>query len=172
MELSWPIQLKLSRISWNLTKFQLSQLIQTILIFIFSIRCLIELKFCEVSRIFFSNRRWKFQLSILKNRWRLLSQFSVKVLVTATWHIYNYLVYLPLFDMSDPKLEIRRMRIANITHNQSFDQCKMKVLEVFSFSSIDLAFWCFVVLFFHVVCKISNFKSIWRNLLVLSKVGD
>ena len=29
--------------------------------------------------------------------------------------------------MSDHKLEIRRERIANITHNQSFDQCKMKV---------------------------------------------
>ena len=47
--------------------------------------------------------------------------------VTAIWHIYNYLVYLSLFDMSDHKLQIRRERIANITHNQSFDQCKMKV---------------------------------------------
>ena len=56
------------RISWNLTKFQLIQLIQTIVIFIFSIGCLIELKFCEVSRNSFSNRCWKFQLSILKNK--------------------------------------------------------------------------------------------------------
>ena len=47
--------------------------------------------------------------------------------VTAIWHIYNYLVYLSLFDMSDHKLQIRRERIANITHNQSIDQCKMKV---------------------------------------------
>ena len=47
--------------------------------------------------------------------------------VTAIWHIYNYLVYLSLFDMSDHKLQISRERIANITHNQSFDQCKMKV---------------------------------------------
>ena len=37
-------------------------------IFIFSIGCLIELKFCEVSRNSFSNRYWKFQLSILKNK--------------------------------------------------------------------------------------------------------
>ena len=56
------------RISWNLTKFQLIQLIQTIFISIFSIRCLIELKFCEVSRNSFLNRCWKFQLSILKNK--------------------------------------------------------------------------------------------------------
>ena len=52
-------------ISWNLTK---CQLIQTIVIFIFYICCLIELKFCEVSRNYFSNRCWKFQLSILKNK--------------------------------------------------------------------------------------------------------
>ena len=32
----------------KLTKFQLIQLIQIILIFIFSISCLIELKFCEI----------------------------------------------------------------------------------------------------------------------------
>ena len=74
----------------------------------FSIGCLIELKFCEVSRNYFSNRCWKFQLSILKNkkvlflkkynlvrslsidqessnRWRLLSQFSVKVLHCSRW---------------------------------------------------------------------------------------
>ena len=41
---------------------------QTIAIFIFSIGCLIELKFCEVSRNSFSNRFWKFQLSVLKNK--------------------------------------------------------------------------------------------------------
>ena len=44
------------------------QLIQTIAIYIFSLGCLIELKFCEVSRNSFSNRSWKFQLSILKNK--------------------------------------------------------------------------------------------------------
>ena len=49
-------------------KFQLIYLIQTIVIFIFSIGCLIELKFCEVSRNSISNRCWKFQLSILKNK--------------------------------------------------------------------------------------------------------
>ena len=41
---------------------------QTDLIPNFSIGCLIELKFCEVSRKYFSNRFWKFQLSILKNK--------------------------------------------------------------------------------------------------------
>ena len=34
----------------------------------FSIRCPIELKFCEVSRNSFSNRCWQFQFSILKNK--------------------------------------------------------------------------------------------------------
>ena len=52
----------------NLTKFQLIQLIQTTVMYIFSIGCLIELTFCEVSRNSFSNRFWKFQLSILKNK--------------------------------------------------------------------------------------------------------
>ena len=70
--------------------------------------CLIELKFCEVSRNSVSNRCWKFQLSILKNktvlflkkilskidqynsiRWRLLSLFSVTVLVWASPVINN-----------------------------------------------------------------------------------
>ena len=55
-------------ISWNLTKVQLIQLIQTIVIFSFSIGCLIELKFCEFSRNAFSNKCWKFKLSILKNK--------------------------------------------------------------------------------------------------------
>jgi hypothetical protein len=36
--------------------------------FHFSICCLIELKFCEISWNPFSNRCWKFQLSILKNK--------------------------------------------------------------------------------------------------------
>ena len=53
---------------WNLTKFQLIQLIQTIFISTFSISCPIELKFCEVSRNYFSNRWWKFLISILKNK--------------------------------------------------------------------------------------------------------
>ena len=52
----------------NLTKFQLIPLIQTIVAFIFSIGCLIELKFCEVSAKAFSNRCWKCQSSILKNK--------------------------------------------------------------------------------------------------------
>ena len=40
-----------NKISWHLTKFQLIQLIQTIVIFIFSIGCLIEVKFCKISEI-------------------------------------------------------------------------------------------------------------------------
>ena len=35
-------------------------------------------------------------------------------------------------------------------------------LLVFSFSQIDLAFWCFWFWFFHVVCKISNF-NMWTS---------
>ena len=57
-----------NRISSNLTKFQLIQLIQSIFISVFSIRCLIELRFCEASRNSFSSRCWKFQFSILKNK--------------------------------------------------------------------------------------------------------
>ena len=85
---------------WNLSKFQLIQLIQTIVTFISSIWCLIELKFWAVSGIYNSNSFWKFQLSILKNKkvlylkkkfkpfaiskskkLCLMTQFSVKVLI-------------------------------------------------------------------------------------------
>ena len=53
---SWNFQHAVwNSISWNLTKFQLIQLIQTIFISIFSIPCLIELKFWEISRICFFN---------------------------------------------------------------------------------------------------------------------
>ena len=41
---------------------------KTIVIFIFSIDCLIELKFCKDSQFFFSKKCWKFQASILKNK--------------------------------------------------------------------------------------------------------
>ena len=50
---------------WNLIKFQL---IQKHSDNIFSMGCLNELKFCEVSRNPKSNRCWKFQLSILTNK--------------------------------------------------------------------------------------------------------
>ena len=56
------------KILWNLAKFHLIQLIQTIVIYIFSLGCLIELKFCEVSPNLFLNRCWKFQLLILKKK--------------------------------------------------------------------------------------------------------
>ena len=60
--------LKIGTKKRHLTKFQLIQLIQTVFISIFSIRCLIELKFCEVSQNSFPNRCWMFQFSILKNK--------------------------------------------------------------------------------------------------------
>ena len=62
LKLSRPVE---KRISYNLTKFQLFQLIHTIFIYSFSI-------LCEVSRIFLSSRWWKFQLCILKNKKVLL----------------------------------------------------------------------------------------------------
>ena len=46
-------------ISWNFTKFQLIKLIQTIFIFIFSLNCLIELKFHEISWFFFFKQMLK-----------------------------------------------------------------------------------------------------------------
>ena len=52
----------------RLKNIQLIQLIQTIVIFISSVTCLIELKFWEVSRSSYGNKCWKFQLSILKNK--------------------------------------------------------------------------------------------------------
>ena len=63
------------RISKNPTKFQL---IQTIVISIFSISCLIEMKFSEFSRNFFSNRCWKFQLFFLKKYFLGRSQYQNK----------------------------------------------------------------------------------------------
>ena len=83
--------------TWNLTKFQLNQTTDRKNE---NNNCLNELKFCEVSQNSIFNRCWKFQLSILKNkkvlflkkyilgqerskRWRLLSSFSMKVLVDA-----------------------------------------------------------------------------------------
>ena len=53
------------RMSWNLTKFQLNQTTNRKNR---NNNCLNELKFCEVSRNSISNRCWKFQLSILRNK--------------------------------------------------------------------------------------------------------
>ena len=47
------------RFSSNFTKFQFIQLIQTIFISIFCIRCLIELIFCDVSRFIFFKQMLK-----------------------------------------------------------------------------------------------------------------
>ena len=59
------------RISWKLTKFQLNQTIDRKNE---NNNCLNELKFCEVSRNSYSNRRWKFQLSIMKNKQKNISK--------------------------------------------------------------------------------------------------
>ena len=56
------------RISWNLTKFQLNQTTDRKNENNNCLNKLNELKFCEVSRNSISNRFWKFQLSILKNK--------------------------------------------------------------------------------------------------------
>ena len=56
------------RILWNLTKFQLDQETDRKNENKNFLNELNELKFCEVSRNSFSNRCWKFQLSILKNK--------------------------------------------------------------------------------------------------------
>ena len=84
---------------WSLSssEFQLIHLsIQTIVIFIFSIDCLIELKFCEVSRNSFSNRFCKFQLSILKNKKNLfLKKFFFKPLSISKQKSFVYCLNFP-----------------------------------------------------------------------------
>ena len=63
---SWNFQnlfeIEFRETSQNFNSFSL---FRQLLIFVFSIVCLIELKFCEVSRNSFSNRFWKFLLSII-----------------------------------------------------------------------------------------------------------
>ena len=59
----------LKNFSWNITKFQLNQTTDRKNE---NNNCLNELKFCEVSRSSISNRWWKFQLWILKNKKVLL----------------------------------------------------------------------------------------------------
>jgi hypothetical protein len=87
-------------ILWNLTKFQL---IQTIVTYIFSLCCLIELKFCEVSRNSFLNRCWKFQPSILKNEkvlflkvlvWTFTRQTRIQILSLPE----SFFIFLPKFN--------------------------------------------------------------------------
>ena len=86
------------RISWNLTKFELIQLIQTTFILIFSMGSLNELQFCEVSRNPQSKRCWKFQLSILKNKKVL---FLKNYFLSQEWTGFNIkttsFVYCPNF---------------------------------------------------------------------------
>ena len=72
---------------WNLTKFQLIQLIQTIFNSIFSTSCLIELKFCEVLWNSFSNR---FLRSILKNK-NVLIQTSFVYCPNFRWWFCRFL---------------------------------------------------------------------------------
>ena len=56
------------RITWNLTKFQLNQTTDRKNENNNCLNKLNELKFCEVSQNSISNRCWKFQLSVLKNK--------------------------------------------------------------------------------------------------------
>ena len=108
---SWNFQHLFANKFHETSQFQVIQLIQTIVIHIFSLGCLIELKFCEVSRNSFLNRCWKFQLPILKNKkvlflkkiifWSLslskqkrfvywvLTQFSGKVLHFVTFFFWK-----------------------------------------------------------------------------------
>ena len=103
--------------SWTKTyeidacNFSVHRLHRQFLFPFFSMDCLIELKFCEVSRNSFLNRCWKFQLWILKNkkvlflkkRWAksrvlniktssfcLLTQFSATVLMFIWWLLYDW----------------------------------------------------------------------------------
>ena len=53
--------------------------------------------------------------------------------------------------------------LMNIVCRQIWYQSKSDYMDwalVFSFSSIDLAFWCLSVLFFHVVCEMPNFNMV------------
>ena len=65
---TFSICLKLNFIKLYKISSHSAQLILTIVVFNFSIGCLIELKICEVSRNSFLNKCSKFQLSILKNK--------------------------------------------------------------------------------------------------------
>ena len=60
------------KILWNLTKFQLNQILDKKYGNRNCMNALNMLKFCEVSQDSFSNRSWKYQLSILKNKGRSL----------------------------------------------------------------------------------------------------
>ena len=66
---SWNFQvqfeIKFRETSQNFNSFSL---FRQLLFSCFFIGCLIELKFCKVSRNSISNWTWKFQLSILKNK--------------------------------------------------------------------------------------------------------
>ena len=66
---SWNFQvqfeIKIRETSQNFHSFSL---FRQLLFSSFFISCLIELKFCKVSRNSISNWTWKFQLSILKNK--------------------------------------------------------------------------------------------------------
>ena len=80
-------------ISWNLKKFQLIQLIQKIFVSIFCIHCLIGLKFCH--KILFSNRYWKFQFSILKNKKVLYIKKKIKLLSISKQKSFVYCLNFP-----------------------------------------------------------------------------
>ena len=134
---SWNFQ-HLFEIEFRETS-QLIQIIQTVVIFIFSIGCLIELKFCEVSRNSFKNRFWKFQLFILKNKkvlflkkikllwiskqksFGLPTQFSMKVL-------HEYTGILKFSNSQWRQFPGCVNRAAHSTHIRGFTKFGIKVL--------------------------------------------
>ena len=58
-------EIKFCETSQNFNSFSI---FRQLLFSLFSLSCLIELKFCENSQNSFSNRGWKFRLSILKKK--------------------------------------------------------------------------------------------------------
>ena len=83
------------RISINLSEFEVIQLIQAIVIFNLSIGCLIELKLCELSLNSFSNRCWKFLLSIVENKKSFIP--SQKYFLSCCQYQKKSFVYWPNF---------------------------------------------------------------------------
>ena len=67
-------EIKFCETSHNFNSFSI---FRQLLFSLFSLSCLIELKFCENSQNSFSNRGWKFRLSILKKKVLYLRKYSL-----------------------------------------------------------------------------------------------
>ena len=96
--------------SWNFqhlfANFQVIQLIKTIVIYIFSLGCLIEWKFYEVSRNSFLKRCWKFQLPILNNKKVLFPQKNIFLAVVS-----KHAKIVPKDGASRPSLQHRSLML-------------------------------------------------------------